>query len=730
MPVDATIGYPRNVEQSAPGEGASAQAARAAAVRAKDEADRAGAAGAEAGAAAGLEAVQPVLEETQGLASAVAASVANAAPSYTTWAALNATTPANLSIAVLINNDRAHARGQYRRISGVWTWESDTLPGVDARVAGISDRTANRRTYDGLTEGSGAIEGIIPHRVGKLDGDATKAPILEGTDPATGIRHIFQPTKLHQQVDAPAGNTPDLIPEIDGGWKILRATKNGVPLTGLSARDGATYLQRGYGPRTGMARVAYRDPFEGYTFGAGNTGTTASNNNSGLGRFAAFDDGVFDLYLYAGQSLALGMQNYTLGDDNPADFFLPLSTAVEHAGYAYMPQVSAGNGLRPKGRAITGLDALKSVPYDNEGGSPTYEHPGVRSLNTILSLQQAYFGRRQRSIMLAAGEGGRTLAALGPGSTPYAEMVRCLQEMVRIAREQYGMGVRLRGIFWVQGENESSQQFGPGSTVTGVSQSTHEAELDWLHRQIDQDAFAVLDHQRDVPMMFVGQHSFGFNASTVGFTPKIKLAQLGVQRRNPFIRTSVPRYSLVPSRGQDRIHTDPWGYSNLGDQEGAFAFHNLFGYGMRCPQIEEAWQTDDTHVVIRWNEAMVADATGDYVRVDTLGAGLGIDPVDGTASPPTVTLVEAVAGAEDQFRLTLSAPFVGYRRRLYVGCRRNQNNAGNQDSGRTGWRAVDPLMNATHVSPGVPAFSGTVAKTYPTPYRLYRWASNQIVALS
>jgi hypothetical protein len=155
-----TLGGPEALEEPRAAASAAASASAAttkaaeaavAAATASAAAAAAAVAGAEAGADAALDAVAPQIAQSVQLAANVTASVANAAPSYTTWAALNATTPANLSLAVLIADDSSAGKlaGVYRYTAGAWVYDSPTLPALATRVDGVEEVIASGDAFAG-----------------------------------------------------------------------------------------------------------------------------------------------------------------------------------------------------------------------------------------------------------------------------------------------------------------------------------------------------------------------------------------------------------------------------------------------------------------------------------------------------------------------------------------------------------------------------------------------------
>ncbi len=84
-------------------------------------------------------------------------------------------------------------------------------------------------------------------------------------------------------------------------------------------------------------------------------------------------------------------------------------------------------------------------------------------------------------------------------------------------------------------------------------------------------------------------------------------------------------------------HYKASGFYHNGLLLGAAIFDGEFGYNQRSLECLDWWWTSTTTIRLKYNMPIALETDDSVIKISDLGAGKGVDFIDGTGSPPTVT---------------------------------------------------------------------------------------------
>jgi hypothetical protein len=363
----------------------------------------------------------------------------------------------------------------------------------------------------------------------------------------------------------------------------------------------------------------------------------------------AIDEPATDLMvLIIGQSLAQG------GNADPAD--TPVTTEPEHPDFALMFDV----GMIPAGRTVTGYTDLYEQIYIT-----SKETIASGLADVVMSGLNARIGRKPRMVFAVAAKGGQAYFGgaaaddgLKRGSVQYAEALRLVERAKAISAEA-GRRLIVAAACVVHGEQDVG---------IGTKRWQYRRALDQWRTHLDAD-IRQITAQTEPLRFYANQVNRG--SITAGIPADVSLAQLEASETNDLIRCVGPIYSTPQAGAGDAAHPSARGFRRMGLQFGLHMLEDYFGPYLEPLRVVEAWWASTTTIRLRYSHEVAIESTDDLITVSTLGAGKGVDFVDGpNADAPsassTVTGIALVTDQPDTIEVTLNAAPTGKRPRIFV----------------------------------------------------------------
>ncbi|WIA56542.1 hypothetical protein N6H05_01570 [Sphingobium sp. WTD-1] len=518
------------------------------------------------------------------------------------------------------------------------------------------------------------VEDIVP-LVGMFD-NFTTDPDGRLVSGWIGNREFeYQAGFLVEKLRAPA---PDIVPlvglfdhyECDSTGRLI----SGKEITGpTKAAVGGVVLEVG-----GAATVAAK-PALAYGY------------NATTGLSFPTEAMVVYLIIVMGQSLAGGYNSNA--DDNP------VTTVAEHPGYALMP----GANPWPEDTVFNSFSDLIEVKKDSTHNK---ESICAGMADAIMRRMQADLGFKQQIIFANCAWGGTSYAG-NPGGTGLKEggiPWRFLQNLIVNARAvAAGQGKRLEVL-------NACILLGEQDTTYGTTAATYRRDMVQWHTAFA-DIIRRLNPEQDrTPLFFVSQTDRPKDVGAKDTDIPVAMGQLTAPELSPYVRTVGPIYWTDDSG--DKVHPSCRAYRRIGQMFGHVICEDQFGRGLDPLKVIDAWWQSPTVARVRYTMPIAIEATDEKVKISNLGAGKGINFVDGSGAPPEITGIAVVADAADTIEITLAAPPAGLRPRFFIANRGTEAGVGRLAGGRSGIRSAAEYSTDPQ--------DGAV---------LYHWACKQVVPL-
>lgn len=451
-----------------------------------------------------------VITATAAAIAAAANTTANldGGPIFLSEAELLASAAADRKPAILVSDSGLRLRGVYRRTAGAWptTRESDTLPGVEARLysyqadvstrlTSMSDRAANLMVYDGdVLVIAAAADGL-----------------LFGVDPATGdpigsvVDRIVSPPRWYSAARQSVGAIMEGLQVYTGqDVFVIAADPTGLLL-------GADYA-------TGKAVGSLADDLRG---------SGGSNYDPRWSTTTALTP-----VPYAGR--VIGVPAYGQSRGVGATSQPPLSTVQPYANLTF----SGG----PKAAVGSGTSTSKPLVEDSLGengatGTNRGETPCSGAANFCVQLAAAEAGVDPSDLIVfssAPGQGGSRINELWRGTAPYTRLLGHVSAAKALATAA-GKVYVVPAVCFSQGESNADY---------GSSRATNAAQLVQIAAQIDEDIRAITGQSEPVRLLI---DQITYKAVPTGGA--IALSQLDAVAASPLIHLVTPIYHLPYSDG-------------------------------------------------------------------------------------------------------------------------------------------------------------------------------------
>ena len=382
------------------------------------------------------------------------------------------------------------------------------------------------------------------------------------------------------------------------------------------------------------------------------------------------DDKTLFAFLLLGSGWAMG------ANGQPSD--ASSNPMPSLAGHSWM----FDRGLMPRNKIVR-----KLVDLDGSGIGAIKESPAVGMADHILRNCQARFGKAPNLFFATFARSGTSLDGIGQteddglkrGTRLYADLLYHVQRARDLAAAR-GQRLEVAGVCMLGGEYEAGKRGNPAAYRRGLS---------LLQQALDAD-LRVITGQVEPVRLLVSQT----NRATVTLsTPVIPMAQLRVQDDNPHVRCVGPTYHVEPEEreGAPAAYPRAAGYRRIGQQFGHFVVDDLWGPHADPLRVADAWWESDRAFVLRYNRPLALETDDERIVVSTLGAGLGIDVLDGHGRPVPVKSIAVGKDDACTVAVTLEAAVSTRRTRVLIAARRtNGGGIGRIDGPRSGIRSQDP----------------------------------------
>jgi hypothetical protein len=375
-----------------------------------------------------------------------------------------------------------------------------------------------------------------------------------------------------------------------------------------------------------------------------------------------------------------------------------VTTVAQHPGAALMFDV----GTNPDGRAVSSYVDLKEAPYS------TLSKETVCSgmADVIMQKLQTDMGRKPRMIFAVAARGGTayyggTIAAdegIKRGSSSYMEGLRLVKRASEISAAA-GRKLEVLAVMLHHGEQDHSN---------GLPKGLYGRALDQFQMHLNADIKAIT--KQDEPVRLYAAQANRTIANTIGPAAQTALAVMAAEDRNPMIRCVGPAYQSPPSN--DHAHLKARGFRWLGCLDGQVIVDDLFGPYQRCLRVVEAYWQTSTSIRLKFTKPLALETTDALIKISTLGPGRGVNFLDGSLTPPTVTGIAIVSGQTDTLEVTLSAAPTGLRPRVFIASFTTEGGSGSTEGARSAIRSATAF------------FTDALTST-----ALYWWAAHEELSL-
>lgn len=453
-------------------------------------------------------------------------------------------------------------------------------------------------------------------------------------------------------------------PDIEGDWDEIIFDVDGKVVSGHK-RGGGNALDL----RAGSVAVA--PPSSIYLF-------------EGASGLQARSDDVIYMFIVMGQSLAQGYN--ALGSD------ITVTTSPEHPGAALMFDV----GTRPGGRNVSSFTDLFEQDYL---GAKETICSGMADV--IMTGLDAALGSKPQMLWSIAAEGGilyasQSLSTLGlkRGADQYKEAVRLIRRAAEIATAQ-GKTLIVPALLLVHGETD---------TGVGTARWAYRRALSQLRFDLEAEIRSITG-QREPLRGYAYQPCRG--SGTAGVPSQVAESMLDGQDFDPAWRCVGPNYFAPDAtgggtpgeEGVDNAHCTARGYRRIGRMFGYAVLRDLFGPWFTPMRVIDHWWVSSTVFALKYPYPVAIESDDSRITISTLGAGKGVDFVDGSVTPPAITGI-AVSGSDNAaVEVTLASAPAGMRKRAFIASRYTVNCQGPVYGVRSGIRSsaaydTDPTDSA------------------------------------
>lgn len=410
------------------------------------------------------------------------------------------------------------------------------------------------------------------------------------------------------------------------------------------------------------------------------------------GAYMPADDRTLHGFYFLGTGWAMGVT----ADDGD----IPERPRPAIPGKAWM----FDRGLAPRQSTIRAL-----VDLDPRGSGAVRESPAGGMADLIVRQCDARFGAAPDMFFATFARNGTSLTGFGQdegrglvrGSQLYSEMLYYTQRARDLAQAR-GQRFELTALCLLAGEHEVAQREDAHTFARDVSR---------LQQDLETDIMAITGQTEPVRML-VSQT----NRATVALrAPDIHTAQLHLAAENPRIHCVGPVYHVAPETRPNgpAAYPDAAGYRRIGQQFGHFVVDCLWGRQAGPLQVVDSWWENDRIFALRYSAPLGIETDDSRVVVSTLGPGLGLDVIEGAGALCEIESVALSPSDPRTILVTLKAPPLRQRCRVFVAARRQDGFGIGRDGGpRSAIRAAVPYA----IDPG-------------TGEELYDWACTEIVVL-
>ncbi|WP_173995024.1 hypothetical protein [Agrobacterium tumefaciens] len=374
-----------------------------------------------------------------------------------------------------------------------------------------------------------------------------------------------------------------------------------------------------------------------------------------------------------------------------------VTTTAQHPGHALMTNA----GVQPKvndGAAapISGYADLVESPR----ASLSYESPLSGIADSIMRGCQARFGAKPRIVFAISARGGTAYSRLRRGSPQYTEALRIVERCRAVSAAQ-GRSLEVLCMGSFHGQQDS---------LDGTSREEYLADINAWQTDLDADIRRITSQIRPIKL-YMAQTSYR-GLGTLGTPREPALAQLEAPKRNPYVKHIGPLYQNPGSTADGGGHLKAAGFYQAGLLMGKAMLEGEFGPKWTPLECVEAWWASSTSIMLRYNQALGLESDDARIKISNLGAGRGVDFLDGSSSPPTVSSIAIASGTTDTIEVILSAAPIGLRPRIFIAARAPEGGSGATTGNRSAIRTA------------------TAFDTAPlTGVDLYHWACQQVINL-
>jgi len=287
------------------------------------------------------------------------------------------------------------------------------------------------------------------------------------------------------------------------------------------------------------------------------------------------------------------------------------------------------------------------------------------------------------------------------GTQLYAEMLYHTLRARDLARAR-GWRLEVAAVCLLAGEQEAA---------TKADAAAFQNTLVRFQQDLEADIMPITGQTEPVRLMLSQT-----NRATVALrAPEIHTAMLRAQDRNPRVRCVGPVYHVAPEVRPNAPASYPTGagYRRIGQQFGHFVMDDIWGTQRSPLQVLDNWWESDRAFVLRYPVPLALEADDTRITLSTLGAGLGIDFIDGARTERAIESVTVHPSDPCALIVKLAEAPLQPRQRVFIAARRSEGGGIGRIAGpRSGIRARDPY----HSDP-------------QTGDDLYDWACTETVVL-
>lgn len=358
--------------------------------------------------------------------------------------------------------------------------------------------------------------------------------------------------------------------------------------------------------------------------------------------------------------IALGQSHIGLSYDTGD---ATVTTAAQHAGYALMHNTGVFNRLNDTVYSWNSfVDLLETAIV-----STSYETICSGMADAIMRRCNTSFGAKPKIIFSATVRGGTAYKDLRRGSNWYLDVLRT------VARDWFlcnQLGQQYEVLCVVP-------EIGQQDYVDGTSRWEYARFMSHLQHDLDRDIRQITAQISPVRLYF--SQSGYRSPQTIGGVNEPALGQMMAPKMNPMLRCAGAPYQSLGSEDDLGGHYKASGFYHIGLMLGHAIFDGEFGVDQKALEVVDCWWTSTSAIRLKFNMPIALETDDTVIKISDLGAGKGVDFLDGSVSPPTVSGI-AVASSV-YLDVTLSGASSGKNPRLYIACRASDAGSGNSGTG-------------------------------------------------